>query len=119
MKRLCMMAIACLAVATFLSLTATAAERIEEATVIGKDRSKQAGTVPTDTRAMAPESKMTKEAAPTGLKTDAPGVRAQEKMEKPKMDEAERKKPESKRRWGDTPVWMWIIVIAALAAAAG
>lgn len=98
--------------------SAQAAERTEEATVIGKDKSGQAGKVPTDTRAVEAESKMKKEEAPSGLKSEAPGVRTQEKMEKPKMAEPERKKPEQKRGWGEMK-WMWIILLAGAAAAAG
>ncbi len=105
---------------TLLAHSARAAERMEEATVIGKDRSTQAGTVPTDTRAVQAESKMQKEAAPAGLKTDAPGVRATEKMEKPKMQEVERKKPESKSRFGHLPMWFWLLLIGGgVAAVAG
>lgn len=101
-----------------LSTASFAAERVEEATVLGKDKSQQAGKVPTDTRAVSVESKMKKEEAPTGLKSDAPGVRTKEKMEKPKMAEPERKKPEQKKGMGEH-MWMWILLIGAIAAAAG
>ncbi len=96
---------------------APAAERIEEATVLGKDRSKQAGQVPTDTRPVQVESKMKKEATPAGLKSEAPGVRAPEKMEKPKMADPEREKPEGKRGFGSA--WMILLLLIAVAAAAG
>ncbi|OGH55896.1 MAG: hypothetical protein A3G34_02645 [Candidatus Lindowbacteria bacterium RIFCSPLOWO2_12_FULL_62_27] len=102
-----------------LALPAGAAERKEEATVVGKDRSAQAGEVPSDTRAVATESKMKKEEAPAGLKTDAPGVRTAEKMEKPKLPEPDRKKPEHRRGFGDTPIWIWILVAGILVAVAG
>ncbi len=97
---------------------AAAAERVEEATIIGKDKSGQAGQIPSDTRAAAPESKMKKDQAPAGLQSSAPGVRSTEKMEKPKMSEPERKKPEQKRRFGDFP-WIWLLVIGGIAAVAG
>lgn len=96
---------------------AVAQQRVEEATVLGKDKSAQAGQVPSDTRAAPAESKLKKEEAPTGLKSGAPGVRAPEKMEKPKMAEPERKKPEQKR-FGNTPVWIWILLVGIIAAAA-
>lgn len=96
----------------------SAAERVEEATVLGEDKSGQAGAVPTDTRAAAAESKMKKEEAPTGLKSDAPGVRSQQKMEKPKMADSERKKPDQKKGWADSK-WLWILLILGAAVAAG
>ena len=102
-----------------LAQSACAAERVEEATVVGKDKSSQAGRLPSDTRAVQAESKMKKEEAPTGLNSQAPGVRTKEKMEKPRMAEPERKKPEAKKGWGNVPMWMWIILLGGIAAAAG
>lgn len=99
---------------------AIAAERVEEATVIGKDKSEQAGVVPSDTRAAPAESKMKKEEAPTGLKSGSTGVRTGEKMEKPKMADKDREKPEGKKGlFGGAPIWMWILILGAIAAAAG
>ncbi|MBI4180291.1 hypothetical protein HY522_12795 [bacterium] len=98
--------------------TASAAERTEEATVLGKDRSKQAGVVPSDTRAAEVDSKLKQEETPSGLKSGAPGVRTSQKMEKPKMAEPERKKPEGRKGFGGN-IWIWILVIGGIAAAAG
>lgn len=119
MMRCSLVCAAVLALFVWISETAAvAADRMEEATIIGKDKSGQAGAVPTDTRAVQAESKMKKEQAPAGLKSDAPSVGSKEKMEKPRMAEPERKKPEQKRGLGDMK-WLWILVIAGAAAALG
>lgn len=105
-------------VGSALRKPALAAERVEESTIIGKDKSAQAGQIPSDTRAASPESKMKQEQSPAGLQSSAPGVRTQEKMQKPRMSEPERKKPEQKKGFGNFP-WIWLLVIGGLAAAAG
>lgn len=107
----------CLLALPLWHVIAPAAERVEEATVSGKDRSGQAGKVPTDTRAAPVESKLKKEATPAGLKSDAPSMRSAEKMEKPKMAEPERKKPE--KQGPGAKLWLFMLVIVGIAAIAG
>lgn len=94
-----------------------AAERIEEATIVGTDRSGQAGQVPSDTRASAVESKLKKEETPSGLSAESPGVRMKERMERPRMDERRLEKPEPSS--GGSFKWLWILVVIGLVAAAG
>ena len=99
------------------SRAASSADRVQEATVLGKDRSAQAGKVPTDTRAVSIESKMTKEESPAGLKSETPGMRKEAKMEKPKMAEPERQKPDQTKSGGNMNL-LWILLFAAVIAVA-
>ncbi|MBI4179841.1 hypothetical protein HY522_10525 [bacterium] len=94
---------------------AVAVDRTEQATVVGKDKSQQSEESPTDAKTPRDESKMKKESAQAGLKSDNPDMTAGEKMQKPKQAERDRDKP---KKPDNKPVRNWFIGMIFLAAIA-
>ncbi len=96
---------------------AAAVERTEQATVVGKDKSQQSEEPPTDAKTPRDESKMKKESAPAGLKSDNPDMAAGEKMQKPRQAERDRDKSKNPDNESVLKWFVGIILLAGLAAA--